>query len=84
MKILLGEKRSLEEVFASIDADEVKQRLKESRTDDKIPQKLKEIILKEDLPELIMNSFKKRLAMQQCQPSILLERYKLSGAEKTP
>ena len=63
MKIILGEKKTLEEVFASIDPDEVKQILKESRTDDKIPPKIKEIIVKEDLPERITNSFKKRLAM---------------------
>jgi len=63
MKIILGEKKSLEELFALIDTAEVKQIVKESRTDDKIPQKIKEIIVKEDLPELIINSFKKRLAM---------------------
>ena len=63
MKIILGEKKTLEEVFASIDTAEVKRVVKESRTDDKIPKKIKEIIVKEDLPELIMNSFKKRLAM---------------------
>ena len=63
MKIILGEKKNLEEVFASIDTAEVKQILKESRTDDKIPKKIKEIIAKEDLPERITKSFKKRLAM---------------------
>lgn len=63
MKIILGEKKTLEEVFASIDPAKVKQLLKEPRTDDKIPPKIKEIIVKEDLPERITNSFKKRLAM---------------------
>ena len=63
MKIILGEKKTLEEVFASIDTAEVKQILKESRTDDKIPKKIKEIIAKEDLPERITKFFKKRLAM---------------------
>ena len=64
MKIILGEKKTLEELFASIDTAEVKQILEKSRTiDDRIPQKIKEIILKKDLPELITNSFKKRLAM---------------------
>jgi len=70
MKIILGEKNTLEEVFASIDPAEVKQILKKSRTDDKIPPKIKEIIVKKDLPERITNSFKKRLAMSQRQPSI--------------
>ena len=34
MKIILGEKKTLEEVFALIDTAEVSQRLKESRTTD--------------------------------------------------
>jgi hypothetical protein len=64
MKIILGEKKTLEEVFALIDTAEVSQRLKESRTtDDKIPQKIKALIVKKDLPELITNSFKKRLTI---------------------
>ncbi len=64
MKIILGEKKTLEEVFALIDTAEVGQILKKSRiTDDKIPQKIKEIIVKKDLPERILNSFKKRLSM---------------------
>jgi len=63
MKIILGEKKTLEEVFALIDAAEVEQILKESKTtDDKIPQKIKEIIVKKDLPERITNSFKNHLA----------------------
>ena len=63
MKIILGEKKSLGELFASIDTVEVKQIVQASRMNDKIPQKIKEIIVKEDLPKLIINSFKKRLAM---------------------
>ena len=64
MKIILGKKKTLEEVFALIDPAEVKQILKESRTTDaKIPQKIKEIIAKKDLPERITNSFKNHLAM---------------------
>ncbi len=63
MKIILGEKKTPEEVFASIDTAEVKKILKESRTDDKIPQKIKQIAVRKDLPELIINSFRKRLAM---------------------
>ena len=64
MKIILGEKKTLEEVFAFIDSAEVRQALKKSRiNDDKIPQKLKKIIAKKGLPESITNFFKKRLSM---------------------
>ena len=60
----LGEKKTLQEVFALIDTAEVKQIVKKSRiTDDKIPQKIKKIIVRKDLPERITNSFKKRLAI---------------------
>jgi mRNA-degrading endonuclease YafQ of YafQ-DinJ toxin-antitoxin module len=60
IKIILGEKKTLEEVFALIESAEVRQILKKSRiTDDKIPKKIKELIDKNDLPERILNSFKK-------------------------
>ena len=63
MKIILGEEKTLEEVFALIEASEVKQMLKESQVmNDKIPQKIKEIIVKKDLPERITNSFKDHIA----------------------
>jgi len=64
MKIILGEKKTLEEVFAFIGSAEVRQALKKSRiNDDKIPKKLKKIIVKKDLPERITNFFKNHLEM---------------------
>jgi hypothetical protein len=64
MRIILGQKKTLEEVFALIDSAEVRQILKKSRiTDDTISQKIKEIIVRKDLPERIVTSFRKRLSV---------------------
>ena len=60
MKIILGDKNSLEQVFAEVDITEVRQMLKESGiTKGKIPEKIKKIIANKDLPEIILNSFRK-------------------------
>jgi len=62
MKIILGNKNSLEEVFAEVDSILVKQMLKEhSITDDKIPEKIKKIITRNNLPDIILSSFKQHL-----------------------
>ena len=62
MKIVLGGEKTLEEVFALVDSSDVRKKLKESAiTDDQIPQKIREIIVKEDLPDLITNSFRNHL-----------------------
>ena len=60
MKIILGDKNSLEQVFAEVDITLVRQMLKESAiTEGKIPEKIKKIIANKDLPEIILNCFRK-------------------------
>ncbi len=63
MKIILGDKNSLEEVFAQIESTTVGKMLKESQIrDDEIPARLKKIVAKKCLPDIIINSFRKRLS----------------------
>jgi len=58
MKILLNGKSSLEELFADIDATEVRSELKISQVNiDKIPAKLKILIKKSDYPEILKKYF---------------------------
>ncbi len=58
MKVLLKEKSSLEELFAEIDATEVRGELKVSQENiTKIPTKLKKITNKPDYPEILINYF---------------------------
>ena len=62
MKVILGDKNSLEEVFAEVESKTVRQKLEESKvTEDTIPGKIKKIIAKKHLPEIIINSFKKQI-----------------------
>ena len=58
MRILLNGKSNLEEVFAEIDAIEVRNELKASqRNIEKIPAKLKKLTNKPDYPEMLKNYF---------------------------
>lgn len=58
MKILLNGKTCLEEVFAEIDAIEVRKELKNSQGNiEKVPAKLKKLIEKLDFPEMLKNYY---------------------------
>ena len=64
MKVILGSNNNLAEVFREVDTAIVRQNLKDFKiTDDIIPEKIKKIIAKEHLPEIIINSFGKRLGV---------------------
>ena len=59
MDLLLGEKATLEELFAEIDADMVRKQLLEAqRNPEKIPAKIKQIIATPKFPEIITNIFR--------------------------
>lgn len=61
LDIILGGKATLEERFAEIDAKIVREELKKSREDlDKIPSKLKGIIKKSHLPQILLQLFIKQ------------------------
>jgi len=63
MTILLNEKSSLEEVFAEIDIDTLRQAFREAQDDpEKIPAKLKPIIAMPDFPEKLVNMVEKAVA----------------------
>jgi len=58
MKILLNGKSGLEELFAGIDASEVRKELKVSQGNiERIPAKLKKLTDKSDYPEMLKNYF---------------------------
>jgi len=58
MKVLLNGKSSLEELFAEIDATEVRNELKASQGNiEKIPAKLKKLTNKSDYPKMLKNYF---------------------------
>ena len=58
MKILLGQKSSLEELFADIDVNKVRNELRASQGNiEKIPAKLKQLTNKPDYPEMLKNYF---------------------------
>lgn len=64
MKVILGSNNSLAEVFREVDVTIVRQSLKDSKiTDDTIPKKIKKIIDKKRLPEIIIDSFRTRLGV---------------------
>ena len=55
-KIIIGEKKSLVEVFAEIDVNEVRKRMKEHNLcNDKIPEKIQALLKKENLPDMLSN-----------------------------
>jgi hypothetical protein len=57
--VQLGEKETLEELFAEIDADMVRKQLLEAqRNPEKIPAKIKQIIATPKFPEIITNIFR--------------------------
>jgi hypothetical protein len=63
LKIILNGKTTLEERFAEIDAKIVRQELKKSEEYfGRIPAKIKVLIKKPNLPEMILNLFAKQLA----------------------
>jgi hypothetical protein len=63
MEIILGDKNSLEEVFAQIKSTTVRKMLKASQiADDDVPEKIKNIIVKKCLPDIIINAFRKHLS----------------------
>jgi hypothetical protein len=56
MKIFLGEKNTIEEVFAQIEHDIFKQEIKRNREiEENIPQKIKKLIKNFDVPEIFLN-----------------------------
>ncbi len=56
MKILLGGKASLEEVFAEVDIDTFRNAFREAQdVPEKIPPKLKPLIAMPDFPEKLLN-----------------------------
>ena len=58
MKLLLNGKTSLEELFAEIDVNEVRNELENSqRNIEKIPAKLKKLTKKEDYPKMLKNYY---------------------------
>ena len=63
LKIILNGKATLEERFAEIDANMVRQELKKSQEYfGKVPAKIKVLIKKPNLPEMMLNLFAKQLA----------------------
>jgi hypothetical protein len=63
MKLILGQKETLEELFAEIESTTIRKMLKASQVrDDEIPGKLKKIVARQHLPDIIINSFRKRLS----------------------
>ena len=63
MKIILGEKESLEDVFAEIDIDQLRQSFQEAKNfPEKISPKLKKLIDSPDFPERLVNMIKKMVA----------------------
>ena len=62
LKIILNGKTSLAKRFAEIDAKIVREELKKSQESlERIPAKIKALIKKPDLPEMIVNLFAKQL-----------------------
>ncbi len=63
MTLLLNEKRSLEEVFAEIEIDTLRQAFREAQIDpERIPAKLKPIIAMPDFPTRFVNMVEKAVA----------------------
>ena len=55
-KIIIGDKKSLVEVFAEIDVNEVRKRMKEHNVcNEKIPEKIQDLLKKENLPDMLSN-----------------------------
>ena len=55
-KIIIGDKKSLAEVFAEIDVSEVRKKMKEHNVcDEKIPGKIQDLLKKENLPDMLLN-----------------------------
>jgi hypothetical protein len=58
LKIILNGKKTLEERFAEIDSKTVRKEMKKSQEDsEKVPSKIKAIIKKPELPEILVNLF---------------------------
>ena len=56
MKIFLGEKNTIEEVFAQIEHDMFKQEMKSNREiEENIPKKIKKLIKNTNVPEMFLN-----------------------------
>ncbi len=55
-KIIIGGKKNLPEVFAEIDVDEVRKKMKEYNVRDEIiPGKIQVLLKKENLPDILSN-----------------------------
>ena len=63
MKILLNGKASLEELFADIEIDKLREAFRKTQdTSEKIPSKLKPFIAMPDFPEKLLTMVKKAVA----------------------
>jgi hypothetical protein len=63
MKILLNGKTSIEEVFAEIEINTLREAFRNAQdTPEKIPSKLKPLIAMADFPEKLLNMLKKAVA----------------------
>ena len=63
MKILLQQKTSLEEVFADIEIETLRQTLRDAQnTPEKIPSKLKPLIAMPDCPEKLVSIIERAVA----------------------